>query len=300
MFKADWTHFRFVGLHDEALALADVVYIGTKLAWATEQIVAGLATRCLLLQGRCALAANPAQRRTASAAVLAAGGDAEMGEAEGVNAMDTGATAADGLALDASHPVLAESVAGRAAAAKASWTQLEGHLKRYEAAAPRGYRLRLVAAEAILAQEPRFCLPPWLLAPFVPPRALPPASVLGQSGVAGASTTPASTQPEQAAFHAADYGALVRLYMRHHRLHDAAKVATRHLEVVTQSVPSVALPKTGAVCYPHALLQELLVQMEGAADAATQRLRTELAELVGQERAAAEKQTDVIARIYAA
>jgi hypothetical protein len=253
-------------LHSEAFALAEAVYSGTRLDRARERVVAALAASCVGLQARGAQGGALMQQPVDDAM-----------EGSEVGSDDDGL--ADGTA-DGSPAAERVGSGGAAAAADAAWRRLREHLERCEGQQRNGYSLRVVAVDAALSAERRFCPPRWLVAPFLAP---PPAP--GAGAGAGA--------PQQRA----DVAGLLRAYMRHGRLEDAAALAERHVGVITRSVPSVALARTAAVCLPHGLLQELAARLQ--AQPGGEGARQRLAALVGAERAAAERQTAVIAQIFA-
>jgi len=254
---------RCAGLHDEAFTLADAVYVGTKLDRAREQAVASLAAACVVLQGRSGGAIG----------ALAPTADGDLMEDNADAGSDDDVAMADG----ASAPPTSSPQDAAALTAGAAWRRLQAHLERCEAEQPNGYSLRVVAVDAGLSAERRLVPPPWLIAPFLAPPPSPGADAVQTR---------------------ADVAGLLRALMRHDRLEDAAELAAKTLGAVTQSVPSVALARTAAICLPHALLQQLAARLaaQGGAGAAAGR-RVE--ELLGAERAAAARQTRVLEEIYA-
>jgi len=116
------------------------------------------------------------------------------------------------------------------------WERLRCHIERYETEEFRGGWLRVAAVDAILNTEAEMQPPMWLTMPFGP--LLSPDASSTSLGVP-------------------DVPALIRVYMLHRRFEDAAGVTVRYLSVVADTVPSVAMPRPGAVCVPHSLVVEL-------------------------------------------
>ena len=135
--------------------------------------------------------------------------------------------------------------------------------------------LRVLAVDAVLGTHPALQPPPWLLAPFVPPP---------------------SEGPLSAKMPTADVAGLLRAYLKHGRIEEAALVAVKVLSRVADNVPSVALPRSAAVCLPHALLEELARRVSSSSSP----VKNDLTEKLNKVQAAAARQTQVLENIYAA
>lgn len=131
--------------------------------------------------------------------------------------------------------------------AAGGWQRLRSLLARYESADRQRLagRLRIAAIDAALSEAPGATLPAWLLAPFSP---------AGAGGMAGAPDDPAS---------------LLRVYLRHGRLEDAASLALEHLSA-WQATNPLQRCKPAAAWMPLRHLQLLDACLEDAAAAAAQ------------------------------
>jgi hypothetical protein len=119
-----------------------------------------------------------------------------------------------------------------------------------------GGRLRLAAVDGALAAQPGLQLPAWLLQPFQP-------TAGSTGGMAGA---------------AADPAALLRVYIKHGRLLDAAQLAKDHLEA-WQRQGALLRAQPGAVWLPLQgleLLHASLVAGAARAGAAEQHVEAEV------------------------
>ncbi|KAL4545234.1 hypothetical protein Ndes2526B_g02338 [Nannochloris sp. 'desiccata'] len=134
--------------------------------------------------------------------------------------------------------------------------------------------LRVLAVDAVLATNSFLQPPLWLLAPFFPPP---------------------SEGPLSAKMPNADVAGLLRAYINHGRVEDAAVLAVKVLSKVAQSVPSVSLPRPAAVCFPHALLEDLATRVSSASP-----VKNDLTEKLNKAQAAAARQTQVLENMYAA
>ena len=129
--------------------------------------------------------------------------------------------------------------------------------------------------DAILSAHTELKPPLWLLSPFFP-------------------SSRTSEGPLSTKMPSADVAGLLRAYMKHGRVEDAGVLAVRLLSRVTDSVPSVALPRTAAVCLSHALLEELVDRLPSS----LLPLRQSLSEKLGKAQSAAARQTQVLEDIY--
>jgi hypothetical protein len=157
--------------------------------------------------------------------------------------------------------------------AAAAWQKLRELLELYDAAGSTdtsstangstdgyagglGGRLRLAAVDGALALQPGLQLPAWLLQPFEP-------AAGSAGGMAGT---------------AADPAALMRLYIKHGRLLDAAELAKAHMEA-WQRQGALLRAQPGAVWLPLQgleLLHASLVAGAARAGAAKQHAEAEL------------------------
>lgn len=203
-------------------------------------------------------------------------------------------------------------------------------MSRHEGGSHR-FRLRLVILDAILRTEPAFMLPPWLMAALrVSYREAGGRwKLLAQLGkqatcplacaTAACTHLLASLQPDSkplpatpaaqpaapsvpgavvsATSGSADLAGALRVLMQHGRLADAASLAAAHLQAALHSVPSVSMARTSQVCFPQALLDQLLAQLGAQPGLAAEQQR--VADLCGRLRGAAAKQTAVIQQLYA-
>jgi hypothetical protein len=205
----------------EALQLAHALWAGQHLSEQLALAAAAVAARCAELQQQGGGGALQPQEAPADAQRLGGSGGAQAA------AGATGAPA--GVPLSHTGP---RFLGSRAAAA---WQTLQQMLELYDsydclgagggapdAAAPSmsvlGASLRLAAVDGLLRVQPRMALPAWLLQPFLPPTqagGAPDAAGAVAGGMADA---------------AADPAALLRLYMQHGRLLDAAQLAVSHLD----------------------------------------------------------------------
>ncbi|KAF6256777.1 hypothetical protein COO60DRAFT_79428 [Scenedesmus sp. NREL 46B-D3] len=150
--------------------------------------------------------------------------------------------------------------------AAAAWQKLRELLHLYDAAGSTGGdvagssgmggRLRLAAVDGALAEQAGLQLPAWLLQPFQP-------TAGSAGGMAGA---------------AADPAALMRVYVKHGRLLDAAQLAKDHMEA-WQRQGALLRAQPGAVWLPLQgleLLHASLVAGATRAGAAKQHAQAEL------------------------
>lgn len=241
--------------------------MGTKLQRSQERAIYSLASQCAQLQ----------LRSGGSDATLSWGGDAYMLTEDGTEDMDTSQQEDPGAPKPQLDTATTADTAASPSAVDVAWGRLRARLEGYERGDAHGYRLRLVAIEAVLKLDLALSPPRWLLAPFVPP---PVEGLL-------ASLTAA---PQLSA----DVAALVRLYMRYDRMEDAAVLAVRFISVVADSVPSMVLSRPASVCLPHALFDELAAQLPQ-----TLALRQKLVDKLAAARTAATSQTGILEKNYA-
>jgi hypothetical protein len=205
-------------------------------------------------------AADRAAEKVAAAAGAAAAALQARAEPVGAAAADEDAERA--LAASPAGGAMVDGAVAGAASAAAAWRRLRALLERYEARGPGGpgRRPRAAALDAALAAAPGLCPPPWLVAPYT----------------AGA----------------APLADLVRVYMRRGRLEEAAEAAAARLAAAARAAPAAPLPRAAGACLPHALLTELAARLQagGAAGAGAR-----LAELLGAERTAAARRSEIIA-----
>lgn len=178
----------------------------------------------------------------------------------------------------ASHcVVLQKDWATRGSDAAVAWQLLRKILEILENRYPANTRqLRLVAIEAILATEPEFGVPHWLLEPYL--RARGPAELSGALP---------------------DVPGLLRLFMKHSRYEDATDVVCKQLEtVVVRNVPSIAFSKMTSVYFPAQLLNLLLGRLEQVEGEEVRRAAERLRRLMNEERVLSSRQTDVISQVY--
>lgn len=311
-------HLISLNLHDEAVSLAVAVFEGTRQVRACERSVSSLAAHCVRLQQQ--------QQQAASTTAYDGGADGDddamiaieysdgrmrtespppylsvssllhVGRKRGGRGSSSFIPSAipsppphyhHGKSFDIDRKTTAAAmVVVTPGQARRAWQLLRQHIERLESLSPAFVRLRLIAIESILATEPSFGIFQWLLAPF-----------FLSSGITGAGASSKAMT--------ADVAGLVRVLMRFGRLEEAADVVIRHLEdILVRNVPSITMKHTAAVYYPQSLLEQLMKELEGGRRGggkngespryAAERLR----KLVEEEREAAMRQTDVIARVY--
>ena len=257
-----------LNLHQEAFALADAAFIGTKLQRMREKAIFSLATTCAELQLQTGIGSS---------------GDGSSNTHSG-RSQEDGMLIDDGAAQNEVGGNGEMTITDRhsttitSSKAAASWKRLRTYLETYEKqGSPAGaMNLRVLAVDALLATNASLHPPLWVLAPFFPPP---------------------SEGPLSAKMPTADIAGLLRAYMKHGRVEDAAVFAVKVLSRVADSVPSVSFPRPAAVCLPHALLEELAHRVASSASP----VKSDLAEKLNKAQAAAEQQTQVLEKnIYAA
>ncbi|KAG7671196.1 hypothetical protein KSW81_003334 [Nannochloris sp. 'desiccata'] len=261
-------------LHQEAFALADAAFIGTKQQRMREKAMFSLATTCAELQLQTGIGSS-AGRVDASYYTNAGGSDEGMLTDDGAAENEVGGGTVTGD-REMTTSWCRTSSYTTSSAAPASWRRLRTHLERYE---KQGFtagamNLRVLAVDAVLATNSFLQPPLWLLAPFFPPP---------------------SEGPLSAKMPNADVAGLLRAYINHGRVEDAAVLAVKVLSKVAQSVPSVSLPRPAAVCFPHALLEDLATRVSSASP-----VKSDLTEKLNKAQAAAARQTQVLENMYAA
>jgi hypothetical protein len=260
-------------LHQEAFTLADAAFVGTKQQRMREKAMLCLATTCAELQLQTGIGGNGKSNGSGSYYMSNASD-------EGMLTEDGGAAAAaeenDGGAGAGGNNANLSSFSSSAASASASWKRLRTHLETYEKPGSQAgaMNLRVLAVDAVLATNASLQPPLWLLAPFFPPPTEGPLS---------------AKMPN------ADVAGLLRAYLKHGRVEDAAILAVKVLSRVADSVPSVVLSRPASVCLPHALLEELANRVPS-----TSPVKSDLAEKLSKAQAAAQRQTAVLENIYAA
>lgn len=225
-----------LGLHEAAIRLAEAVYTGTMRSRAIERTFASLAARCVQLQHR-----EGKQALTNQPAGFSSGG----------------------ASLTPADPVTQ-------AVAAAAWNVLRVLFDRCWQSGLY-CSLHEVTIEGILAADPKFQVPAWLL-----------ESLLSADG----SPSPAS---------GAQVAGALRIYLQFGRLDDAATLSIRFLQRSAQ--PSSTSNQPGRACLPYGLLQELLTRLGHAPGLEGQR-STLLAVFDAANRHATQ-QNGVIERIYA-
>jgi hypothetical protein len=240
----------------EAEALAHVLWRGGELEEHLERLAAAAAARCVRAQAG------------GGGGSGGDGGSGDGGSGEGPAGAD------DGLWDDGGSAWAATGGAGAAGGAPAylgcpaaaGWQRLRRLLARYGAAGRRrlGGRLRVAAVDAALSEVPGAALPTWLVAPFAP------GGGVGAGGMAGGPDDPA---------------ALLRVYIRHGRLADAANLALAHL-AAWQAANPLARCKPAAVWLPLRQLEALDACLADAAAAPAAGAGERLAGLKARLRAA--------------
>ncbi|BDA47676.1 probable nuclear pore complex protein Nup160 at C-terminar half [Coccomyxa sp. Obi] len=229
---------------EAAVRLAEALYSGAELAKWLEKIVTSLAAACVRLQ----LQENQA---------IPGGSHTDAAGLPSHFSTSTGDGGADGEAQ---------------ASAASAWGVLRRFLEGGPGGGPSAARLRAAAADAILAAQPRFCLPAWLLHLF--------QEGDPSKGMAGS---------------AADPAALLRIYIKRGRLEDAASLALTHLHAWQTQVVDVERQRHGGVWFPHDLLGDLLARLgsPGAPPGAA-RLRLQLQEALHAHYSSALQQSDIL------
>lgn len=95
----------------------------------------------------------------------------------------------------------------------------------------------------------------------------------------------------------ADAAGLLRVFMKHSRLADAASLAITRLKDLTR-VPSMTLRSPAAVCLPQQLIDTLCQQLGTAGGPEPARLLHELHSAVQREREAAAAQTVGVEHVF--
>jgi len=257
-------------LHQQAFALADAAFLGTQQQRMREKAVFSLATTCAELQLQTGIGSSGGTSYYTSS-YQPGENDERMFTDDGAPENEVGG---DGemTTIGGKSTTMPSS-----SAASASWRRLRTHLETYEkqGSAAGAMNLRVLAVDAVLGNNARLHPPLWLLAPFVPPP---------------------SEGPLSAKIPHADIAGLLRAYLKHGRVEDAAVLAVKVLSRVADSVPSVSLPRPAAVCLPHALLEELAHRVASSASP----VKGDLAEKLNKAQKAAARQTQVLESIYAA
>jgi nuclear pore complex protein Nup160 len=258
-------------LHQEAFTLVDIAFIGNEQQRMREIAMASLATTCAELQ----LQTGIGGKNTSTSYNAYASDEGMLTDDGGLAAAEEENGDLDGnggrITTTAYNNTIGSS------AASASWKRLRSNLETYEkqGSTAGAMNLRVLAIDAVLATNASLQPPLWLLSPFFPPPSEGPLSAkLPNSDVAG----------------------LLRAYLKHGRVEDAAVLAIKVLSRVADSVPSVSLPRPGAVCLPHALLEELVNRVSSN----NQAVKNDLTEKLNKAQAAAERQSQVLENIYAA
>jgi len=221
----------------EAEALAHALWRGGELEERLERLAGAAAARCMR-----------AQVGGADGSAAAEAGDAQaLAAAAGDSAWDD--CSSGGVAAGGRPGYLGSSAAG-------AWQRLRALLARYETAERRRLagRLRVAAIDAALSEAPGAALPAWLIAPFAPSSSSSASSSSAAGGMAGGPEDPA---------------ALLRVYLRHGRLDDAADLALEHLSA-WQGANPLARCKPASSWVPLRQLEVLDACLGDAAAAAQQ------------------------------
>ncbi len=140
-----------------------------------------------------------------------------------------------------------------ASPAAAAWQRLRTLLERYDG--PNGCHhglLRVAVADAALQESQSITLPPWLL------------QLLGSPPVAAGAE--AGAPAGSMAGSAADPAALLRVYLKHRRLEDAAELVLEHLEawqsenVLRRAVPAATWLPVQAIERLHVALADAVAR----------------------------------------
>jgi hypothetical protein len=275
-------------LHEDALALTDSAFLGTKQQRLRERAIYALSSHCARLQlqktGVARTSFDPITSFTDKApgpdngAANGLHGDDMIMQMNGTTSNeDKGQQESPVAVLSGNLALYTTAAAGSSAGAQHHWKLLRRLLEAYERDDALGFHLRLMAVEAILKANHSLRPPMWLVAPFMPHGSAAAAPAIEGRVVASADTA-----------------GLLRAYMRHDRFEDAANIAIRYLNRLKEHVPSIIMPRPASICLPHALLQELLDRLPGEVHI-VQELRNcfkEVGEMVS-------RQTYVLEDIYA-
>lgn len=232
------------GLYDDAIQLIKSSFIGNKRDRFLEKVVYSVARSCVRLQ------LSVSENDTiVTAKNLRRNNDKDLADmtmdVDDINMKPGHGTALSPRGLE--HHGLTNKSSLAAVTPKAFPVNVWWKLKRYiedeeSSVNSTGFRLRVVALDAILTVDEDIQPPMWLLDPFLSHDGAFPEIMRA---------------PEEENSSMSDFAGIIRVFMKHSRQEDAATIAIRYLSRILTVIPSLALPRPASICLPHALLRQL-------------------------------------------